>query len=455
MAGMATDLKLHARQFVLAHRAHMIGSDWQVRDIGHGWLLSHAPDLALEQSGTDLVIGHNVRLPGSEHPARAGRFCVIAYPLVQPDAAALLSLYFCHRDDGGFVTSSPALAQRLGAQHDPGRQLTWSGMNWNPLPGAPFKGVKRLLRDQVLDLDNFSLAFRPEAAVVPLAGMQAALQTLCDCLQAAAGGLAQDGQILLALTAGLDSRTLAAALLSSGVKFDCVTQNFAGVKKADIAVARDICRYLGVRHHVIEPVVTDNAAVHTWRQHTLASYSDADDNLLLNADQYRFLHKDTLLVRGGLFEIGRRFYQWKFPMLDFASATGERLFRFFEPTATDDRAIDTLNAWLQWRRTHDNGLDLVDSFYLDQRIGGWLAAIEQALDLLPGRSFQPVNSLPAMRALVTPSIDERLSGQLQKDAIRRMAPELLRFPVNPLSAFQNAKKLAHRFVSSMRALGGR
>jgi hypothetical protein len=97
----------------------------------------------------------------------------------------------------------------------------------------------------------------------------------------------------------------------------------------------------------------------------------------------------------------------------------------------------------------------VDSFYLDQRIGGWLAAIEHGLDLLPGRSFQPVNSLPVLRALVTPGIEERLSGELQKDAIRRMAPELLRFPVNPLTAFQNAKKLAHRLLPSLSALGGR
>jgi hypothetical protein len=452
---MATELTLHARQFILARQVHLINPDWLVQDIGNGWLLSHAPDLTLERSGADLIIGDNVQLPGGGQMARAGRYCVITYPLLQPDAAALFNLYFCLRDKDSFITSSPALAQRLGAQHAPGRHLAWSGMNWNPVPGTPLKDTRRLLRDQVLNLESLAVTFRPEAALVALPGAQLALQILCENLQATARGLTQNGQLFLALTAGLDSRTLAAALLSSGVKFDCVTQNFKGVKKADIAVASDICRYLGIRHHVIEPILTGNTASHIWRQHTLASYSDADDNLLLNADQYRFLHKDTILIRGGLFETGRRFYQWKFPTLDFATATGNALFRFFESTATDDLAVGALDTWLQWRRAHDNGLDLVDSFYLDQRIGGWLAAIEHGLDLLPGRSFQPVNSLPVLRALVTPGIEERLSGELQKDAIRRMAPELLRFPVNPLTAFQNAKKLAHRLLPSLSALGGR
>jgi hypothetical protein len=268
--------------------------------------------------------------------------------------------------------------------------------------------------------------------------------------------------LFLALTAGLDSRTLAAALLSSDVKFDCVTQNFAGVKKADITVAADICRYLGVKHHVIDPIATDNSAVgnsaagHSavdlWRQHALGSYSDADDNVLLNGDQYRFLRAGTILIRGGLFEVGRRFYAGQFRDLVGDTMTGEKIFRRFESAAPDDAAIQALDAWLDWRRANDNGLDLLDSFYLDQRVGGWLAAIEQALDLLPGRSVQPVNSLAAMRALVTPGIEDRQAGRLQKEAIARMAPQLRRFPLNPVPTFQRGKMFARRVVRSAKAL---
>ena len=445
---MGTELRLHARQFVLARRLHCIGPDWKHVPVGHGWLLSHDPALVMTSTDEGFILGQSVQVEPEGQLSRAGRFCTIAYPRVLADAAGLLNVYFGAGAEGNFVTSSPAIAQILGAQHEPLRRLIWGhgmGMNWNPLPGSPLKGIRRLLRDQALDLSSFSVSFRREATLAPLSAEQSALDTLCNSLRTTTASLVNQGRLLLALTAGVDSRTLAATLLSNNVRFECVTQNFKGVKRADVTVARDICRYIGVRHHVIDSGATDNGPVDVWRQHTLGSYDDADNNVLFNADQYRFLQRDHILVRGGLFEVGRRFYASRFGDLSYENSTGEALFRRFEKSTVDDKAIHSLDGWLQWRRDNDNGLDLVDGFYIDQRVGGWFACAEQALDLLPGRSFHPANSLPVMRALVTPNPEERKSGKLQREAIAQMAPELLRFPFNPVSVGQKIRNRTREF----------
>jgi hypothetical protein len=445
---MSAELKLHARQFILAKQGHRICPDWQQTVLTQGWILSHDPGLQVTRDGDDLILGQCIASGTDGYLNSAGRFCVISYPWLIPDAAALLNLYIGQGRDGDFVTSSPALAAALAAPQRPARQLTWGGMNWHPMPGAPSGSLQRLLRDQMLDLSTFSIAHRPAARITPLADSTAALITFCAALQTTSRGLAAEGSLVLALTAGRDSRTLAAALLSSGIPFECITQSFPGVNMADIAVAARICRYLGVKHSVVGAQGVDAAANDLWRRHTLGSYSDADNNGLLTGDQYRFLTPEKIFIRGGLFEVGRRFYQQQFAGLDDRTVTGKAIFRRFEPTALDEDAAPSLDAWLDWRRSHEQGLDLVDSFYLDQRVGGWLASIEQALDLLPGRSFQPANALPVMRALVTPEIEDRQTGRLQHDAIGQMAPELLRFPLNPQPVLRRGKNLARRIYRS-------
>jgi hypothetical protein len=452
---VATELTLHSRQFVLARQAHHIGPNWKHVTVGHGWLLSHDPALTVTSTDGGFILGQSVQVEPEGQVNCAGRFCTVAYPWVLPDAAGLLNLYFGDGSEGSFVTSSPAIAKILGAQHRPSRRLIWgygTGMNWNPLPGSPLKGIRRLLRDQSLNLSSFSASFRREATLAPLSATQSALDTLCSSLRTTTAALVNQGQLLLALTAGMDSRTLAAALLSNNVRFECVTHNFRGVKRADVTVAHAICRYLGVRHHVIDSVAAGDGPVDVWRQHTLGSYDDADNNVLFNADQYRFLQRDSILIRGGVFEVGRRYYAFRLGDFNYENATGEALFRRFESSAVDDEAIHSLDAWLQWRRDNDDGLDLMDSFYIGQRVGGWLAAAEQALDLLPGRSFHPANSLSAMRALVTPNPEDRKSGKLQKQAIAQMAPELLRFPFNPVLIREKIGNRSREFSRMARGL---
>jgi hypothetical protein len=241
---------------------------------------------------------------------------------------------------------------------------------------------------------------------------------------------ADAGTTYLALTAGLDSRTLLAALLAAGVRFEVITQVVHN--PMDVRVAARICRYLGVRHHVVEPQPRDEARWEAWRKHAFGSYCDADDNLLIPHNQYRFLGHDAILIRGGCFEIGRRFMVPTLHDLTFENATGEIIWQRFEgDRPADPDTVRFLDEWLALGRQRHDKLDLIDAFYNDQRVGGWLAAVEQGLDLLPGASVQPANSDRVKEALLAPSPDERTAGSLQRMVVQDLEPRLMRFPVNP------------------------
>jgi hypothetical protein len=176
--------------------------------------------------------------------------------------------------------------------------------------------------------------------------------------------------------------------------------------------------------------------------HTADSFAGVDLHYLVPGNAYRFLEKDHALIRGGCFELGRRFYRRKFGGLEVSEATGEQVLSRFKSDANAEN-VRFLNEWLAWRRSHRNGLDLTDNFYLDQRLGGWLSALEQSLDVLAGNSIQPVNCERFLSSLIAPmSREERSTGALQREVIRHLDSKLLKIPINPISFAQKLKKMA-------------
>jgi hypothetical protein len=87
---------------------------------------------------------------------------------------------------------------------------------------------------------------------------------------------------------------------------------------------------------------------------------------------------------------------------------------------------------LAWRRQYPSGhLNFVASYYLDQRLGGWAASLMSGYDMAPGITIHPANNPKIIDAMITPDHRDQIGGRLQLDVIRALAPDLLRFPLNP------------------------
>jgi hypothetical protein len=135
-----------------------------------------------------------------------------------------------------------------------------------------------------------------------------------------------------------------------------------------------------------------------------------------------------------VFEVGRCFYHRKFSEAapaDLAESIAAR-FRFREFHADSPAHLTGIAEWAEWvGRTPCSGLDWRDRLYLEQRLGGWASSIEQALDLTAYERAYIANSHLYISTALTLPEETRLVGRHHVDLIRRMAPELLRFPFNP------------------------
>jgi len=445
-------MEVHKRQFIVSRTQHRVSEHPRWLPLPDGFFLSYDADLEVEvRPDNRVVLGVPLAADLS-----AGRFVTIDWPYLTLDPTALLGVYFGRTDAGPLLTSSVALAAECCSVAVAARALRWAEMNWIPTPGSQLAGFAKLYRDQKLHIPTLS-AEHVERPLRPLASYEAAVDTLSGRLVQIATEIGRRfGEVNLALTAGLDSRTLAAALVAADVPFKAVTQAIADRSKVDVEVARQVAARLGVQHEVIEPRGYDAEAVRQWAAHTMQSYDDADNHYLFPCSQYRFSTPGSALVRGGCFEIGRRFFAYRLRDITLANATGaEILGRFENEGSQNEAAIQDLEQWLAWRRHHSDGLDLADSFYLDQRVGGWLSAIEQAQDGLPGISVQPANCTEILCAMLTPPAQKQVSGALQRDAIKRLAPQLLEIPVNPKSAAERLviwRRRAANVMGRVRAL---
>jgi hypothetical protein len=447
------------RNFVLSNALEDIPG-WSVIRLPDGWSLQFEKRLPVTQDLTRpdrarLILGDALRFD-SDAGAGAGRYAVLDWPHVYTDAGALLALYYGECDGRRVVASSPGLAARAltGADLAPDVDFVLehrSAINYLPMPGAPYAGLRRLFHDQRVDLGRFAVEHRP-SGIAPLADDTTALTTLGDELCGFAEELARrtPGTIYLPLTAGLDSRTIAASFVATGVRFEAVTLDYVGKPRSDVTVARAISRRLGVRHHAVRLWGNDKAASDTLLRQTAGGALDWDNTHVFAGGGYRYLRGGDVKIIGCCFEIGRQTSgDHCFAGLDFATATGADVWRRRVGRPGPEALTGYLDEWIAWRRLHPLAMDFAAAYYLDQRLGGWRSTLELGYDLLPGTSLNPANSARIFSAMITPSPADQRSGWLQHQLIRRLAPSLMDFPLNPPKPAPLRRKLRWHVMTGL------
>ena len=111
-----------------------------------------------------------------------------------------------------------------------------------------------------------------------------------------------------------------------------------------------------------------------------------------------------------------------------------------------------LRAWLTWVVAHpEPDLDFRDRLYLEQRLGCWLATIEQALDLTGTIRLHISNSHYVFSLMNKATLSERQDGSFQKAANVALAPGLASFPYNPSS---RRRPIGNKVLGNMRRIFG-
>ncbi len=408
-----------------------------------------------------LVLGHRYCVDPATGRG-SGRYAALDWPLLRNDPVGLLALFHTGAGEDLVVASHPALALQCSLGTVPPYDITdplehRHPINFIPAPATRWRAVRRTFCDQAIDLDAAAVV-HADHGIRPMPSFAAARDAIAEelCRFAEEARRRIPGTVFLPLTAGLDSRTVAAAFLATGLPFETVTLRFVGKPATDATVARRISRAFGLRHQALALRKPDPAL----RDRFAAQVSDAFEDWTLThtfpGDAYRYLRAGDAMIVAGCFEIGRQHsYPKALGDLDLSAASGAAIWaRVNKVTCGPTALTDALDDWKAWRGAHPDGLDWLAALYLDQRLTAWRASIELGYDLLPAVVLHPANHVRILSGMITPDPADQQSGRLQRAVIEALEPRLLDYPVNPPSLEQRLRWLRGRWRRRARRVAG-
>ncbi|MBJ90323.1 MAG: hypothetical protein CMO98_10745 [Woeseia sp.] len=316
---------------------------------------------------------------------------------------------------------------------------------WWPGNSQPYKHAKALLPNHWLNLKNgVTQRYWPVterktlsmAEVIPLANRR-----ITGIIEAAANRY----ELVLGLSAGLDSRLLLAAskIISSRLSIYNARSATQKSSHADAVIPEKLCKKLGLPLTEIEiPDKATDTFLDGFKKHSWHPREKFSAGIEIQRDIFAF---SKMAVIGNLGEIAKLPYRHK--------VTGEtdisaELLASCVKMNNQRFAIDAIKAW---SKSIDNtqGYELLDLFYWEQRVGRWLATNQIEFDYGWMDILAPLNIRALMCDLL--AIDEEnremANHQLFLSMIQELWPETLEYPINPVETpsflTQLKQKLKH------------
>lgn len=250
--------------------------------------------------------------------------------------------------------------------------------------------------------------------------------------------------VQISLTAGLDSRTVLAIALHSGIEFTTYTYGHDHGTKIDREIARELSRQFGIQHKVIPTKVED---LEVKRRLLESHYQPHHHGVWVRALKDYFNDVNSVAVLGNLLEIGRsntanERTQMTSPPLTAAAMTelhlqrmgkarraevfefGFERFKSISESAFQDYINETgfdIQAGI---------LDPFDQFYWEHRMSTWQGYAMGERDYY-ATPFIPFNTRRIFESMLGVAKDDRHNDTTVYSMLRRVDPSLLEIPINP------------------------
>jgi hypothetical protein len=473
-----------ARQYVLTRSAEPVYPQWRRVALGSGYVLHHDPRLEIAARDGAALVGsiYDLRRDGMDagvilddirplvsDEARlferlshlAGRWTFFwrsgAALKIVADATGLLPVFYSDDRDAPFAGCNPELVAELaGAPISEAGRARMAEMsyradaptelashdrspdNWWPGELTPYRGIRHLLPNHVLELPSRRVRrFWPARPIArrPLREAAAEASRLLSAI--VAGVSAGRGRVLMPVTAGLDTRTLLAAARPVAARLSCFVYAPAVHRRDDPYVedrvtARCLAQRLGLPLAELEypNVLDDDFAAHLVDN---MSFITASHTIAFEAQAITHAFgADVTLLNGNVSEIARNFYGF----------VPDRLVdEDYLTCAMDvDRSPLTraeMKRWLPSARAacKAGDIELTDLLYWEFRMGCWQAYVQLQLGALFD-IFTPYNCRRLLETMLGAPNGARsgMVAPLYRGIIARAWPELLDVPVNPSKA---------------------
>lgn len=388
-----------------------------------------------------------------------GRYLVIlrykSKRLIIGDAGGLRPLFYMADDRKPFwAASDPSrIAEQLRLQYDP--QTTEKFLNsrfvrknaefWYPGDSTPYAAVRHLLPNHCLDLDTRqAVRIWPSEELTRLP-LEEAVDASATVLQGLVKAACKRFPLAIGITAGIDSRTVLAAERASGIDVIYYTGSHfrLSVKNADISIPANLLPQLGIEHYIMPcPQHVDPRFLEIFKANITTARVARAPGVFWTYK--RFGHEYRTIVLGTMSEVGRCFYGSSFErdINEISLAARARMWG-------NEFAI---NHFRQWLLDADDAirrcrLGVLDLFYWEQRIGNW-GSMSVAESDIAHEVFVPFNCRRVLANMLAVEEKYRLPPEhlFHKELIRKMWPEALAAPFNPIALTQLWRKIAKKVM---------
>lgn len=329
----------------------------------------------------------------NEEKTWCGRYVLIVNDWLFLDFCGTLGVFYS--DDMRLSNSYRILCEQIGTEVIYPDTLGEGLMNFVPGPLTPSGLVKRLMPSEIINIKTGEKRVRPlnPDGVWNAENNQERINELEKYFTCSLKNMANhfpDSVFWLALTGGVDSRTLMALLESSGIDYKVFTCWHEGISEADIVLPPKLASEVHVPYKFIERR-EDNYSLgraNEYRRHTGGMADDADKPMFVYG-QYQELNTNhqVVLLRSGIWEHSCNYFKRKFTRK--AALEMEKHFdmaKVFPKSLKHELYRKSLCQWQKLKESDavNKDINLWDLLYIEQRLGTWLSSIEQGFDMMEG-----------------------------------------------------------------------
>ncbi|MGB8953599.1 MAG: hypothetical protein WCC06_13155 [Candidatus Aminicenantales bacterium] len=356
------------------------------------------------------------------------------------DALALREIYYCSKENQIICGSQPNLLIKFAKpkilpRSDPDflEYYTTHSKNskWNPYckwigDETYYEGIKHLLPNHYLDINRCEARrYWPNEPIKQL-DLEEAVSKSCSFLQGSIRAVANRHSVMMAVTAGTDSRTLLAATRDIQDKiYYFINSQGLGPSHPDISVPKKIFESIRVPFHIHD---VPNDVDDEFRQIFLSNTFFASERILPTIYNIYFKDHSEKVNILGIGEIGRiRFgkepknlnsyriaYKMGYKEGRYAITQGESIVAELLPVG------------------REYGLNVLTLLYWEHWLGNWGATGNSESDIAI-EEIDPYDSHKLYEIFL--GVDDRYTNYYKpvifREMIRKMWPELTRWPINP------------------------
>ena len=337
-----------------------------------------------------------------------GRWVLFTKDELINDACGMMSVFYYKNDDEKYISSSLSLICDC-ADLQIHRSVEKEGLNWHILPNTIVDKINAMLCTQkiVFNSNDFEVDFYDWIESYGNLSTRKKCERISEYLTNGLRNIAlySNRDIYLALTGGKDSRVVLSALLKSKVSFASYTLEHNDISSSDKNIPATLSKKYSFRHKYIKKKKLDNSALIDYYRFT-GNNCKGIDAQFYSRQQFADLPDNAILVRSAIFEVGQTYAR------SIAREKNQCFFidmqEYYSSLKVDMQQNAAFNEWIDYVEQHPiSNIDIRDRFYIEQRVGGWAASIEQSMDLNEFISIQIANCATIISILASATNEER------------------------------------------------